>query len=47
MNKFPEFLEFDIGVYVDLFVRWMVRNFQAFFDGNQTSILWVLGYLEQ
>jgi len=37
---FPETLRFEIGIYVDQFVKWMMRDFGAFFDGVSAGVLW-------
>lgn len=42
MNEFPEILKFELGMYVDLFVKWLVNNFGDFFDALGDGILWFL-----
>jgi glycine betaine/proline transport system permease protein len=42
MHEFPEQLEFSIGVYIDIFIEWLVLNFEGFFNGVSATILWVL-----
>lgn len=38
--SFPETLSLEIGIYVDQFVKWMMRDFGGFFDGVSTGVLW-------
>ena len=42
MLEFPEFFRFEFGVYVDLFVKWLIRNFGGFFGVLEEGILWIL-----
>ncbi|MEB1808973.1 MAG: proline/glycine betaine ABC transporter permease [Bacillaceae bacterium] len=46
MNNFPEFFEFNLGKYIELFVKWLDTNFSAFFDGIGTPLLWVMVNIE-
>jgi glycine betaine/proline transport system permease protein len=39
MGSFPETLRFELGVYVDQFVRWLQTNFEWFFDFIKKIIL--------
>ncbi|AKL96751.1 ABC-type proline/glycine betaine transport system, permease component [Clostridium aceticum] len=39
MYEFPEFLKFELGVYVDSFVKWLVNNFDSVFDALGANIL--------
>ncbi|MCC5910503.1 MAG: proline/glycine betaine ABC transporter permease [Clostridiaceae bacterium] len=39
MSQFPEFLKFELGIYVDQFVKWLMNNFGGFFDFLQAFIL--------
>ncbi len=42
MNEFPEFLRFQLGVYVEQFVKWLIVNFGTFFNVLEEGILWFL-----
>ncbi|MDD4570069.1 MAG: ABC transporter permease subunit [Tepidanaerobacteraceae bacterium] len=42
MNTFPDFFQFDPGIYVEALVRWLTINFQGFFDALTTIIKWVV-----
>src|SRR5690554_6791630 len=39
MGKFPETLRFELGNYVDTFVRWLQENFDWLFDIIKNGIL--------
>lgn len=47
MNNFPEFFRLKIGIYVDNFVKWLMRDFGDFFDGVSDGILWFLVKMEK
>jgi glycine betaine/proline transport system permease protein len=42
MGEFPEFVQIKIGLYADMLVKWLIQNFQGFFDGLSDGILWTL-----
>ncbi|MDW7651775.1 MAG: proline/glycine betaine ABC transporter permease [Bacillota bacterium] len=42
MSQFPEFLRFELGVYVDNLVKWLLNNFSGLFDAIYTAGLWML-----
>lgn len=42
MNKFPDFYQIDLGVYVEAFVHWLTLNFQGFFDALTVGIKWIV-----
>lgn len=42
MSNFPDSIRVKAGVYADTFVRWLMENFQGFFDGLSDGILWSL-----
>jgi len=46
MNEFPELFRFEIGIYVDQFVKWLLRNFEQAFDAISRGILWFLLKIE-
>ncbi len=39
---FPELFTINIGQYVESFVKWLVRNYDFFFDAIKQGILWFL-----
>lgn len=39
MGAFPESIRFELGVYVDIFVKWLQENFEGFFDFIKNIIL--------
>lgn len=47
MREFPEFLQFEIGIYVDRFVKWLMNNFGEVFEAISTGILWFLLRVEE
>jgi glycine betaine/proline transport system permease protein len=32
MTTFPEFIKLDVGIYIDILVKWLLHNFDWFFD---------------
>lgn len=46
MQEFPEFIRFKIGIYVELFVEWLLANFMAIFDALNKGIGWILLNIE-
>ena len=42
MNEFPSFLKMELGIYVEIFVKWLATNFGSFFDAIGDGILWFL-----
>jgi glycine betaine/proline transport system permease protein len=46
MHEFPDFFRLEIGIYVDMFVDWLLHNFQNGFDAISRGILWVLLKIE-
>jgi glycine betaine/proline transport system permease protein len=42
MNQFPKFLQFDLGLYVEMFVQWLKNNFSTVFDAFSASVIWFL-----
>jgi len=46
MNNFPEFLTFNLGVYVEKFVKWLDINFGDFFEAVSNAILWLMIHIE-
>lgn len=47
MMNFPEFIKFDLGIYIDFFVKWLLHNFSWFFDPVKEGMLWFLLRVEQ
>lgn len=47
MREFPEFLQFEIGIYVDRFVKWLMNNFGEVFEAISKGILWFLLRVEE
>lgn len=43
--NFPD-IRFDLGYYIDLFVRWIQTVFGGFFDGISNVVLWMLLRIE-
>ncbi|PKM89364.1 MAG: choline ABC transporter permease subunit [Firmicutes bacterium HGW-Firmicutes-12] len=42
MKTFPEFIKLDVGIYIDIFVKWLLHNFNWFFDPVKEFMLWIL-----
>jgi len=40
--EFPEFFEINLGQYVESFVKWLVHNYDFFFDAIKEGVLWFL-----
>ena len=47
MISFPEIINFKIGIYVDFFVKWLMKNYGSVFDAIGASILWFLMIVEK
>jgi glycine betaine/proline transport system permease protein len=41
-GKFPVLLRFEVGIYVDMLVSWLIDNFAGFFDGITGFGIWFL-----
>jgi glycine betaine/proline transport system permease protein len=46
MFEFPEFLQLNIGGYIDSFVEWLTVTFGNFFDAFSNIIIWFLNNVE-
>lgn len=46
MNNFPETINLKLGIYVEMFVRWLMSNYGNFFDSFSDSILWFMVKME-
>lgn len=46
MNDFPEFIRFEPGVYIEIFVKWLDKNFGEFFEAVTGVIQWLMIYIE-
>ncbi|MDT8861310.1 proline/glycine betaine ABC transporter permease [Alkalihalobacillus sp. MEB130] len=46
MNNFPDSLRFELGKYIETFVRWLEANFSGLFDAISASLLWVMVHME-
>ncbi len=44
--RFPDYLQFELGIYVESFVRWLMLNFGIYFDSIKGAILWFLMRIE-
>lgn len=42
MFEFPDIFQFEIGVYVERFVKWLTDNYTVFFDMIKDGVLWFL-----
>lgn len=42
MNGFPDYFKIEIGKYIDIFVKWLTRNFEVVFDTLKDGIMWFL-----
>ena len=42
MQTFPEFISFKLGIYVEIFVEWLLDNFMGFFEVLNKVILFCL-----
>ena len=40
--EFPELFEINIGKYVESFVKWLVHDYDFFFDAIKDGVLWFL-----
>ncbi len=40
--EFPEFFNINIGKYVEVFVKWLVHDYDFFFDAIKEGVLWFL-----
>lgn len=47
MKSFPTAFELELGIYIDIFVRWLQSNFKGFFDAIKKGILFVLLNIEK
>ncbi|MGI6225506.1 MAG: ABC transporter permease [Peptococcales bacterium] len=47
MAGFPEIFRFKIGIYVDLFVKWLMRDFGEVFAAIDSGILYFLVNIER
>ncbi|GAJ12728.1 unnamed protein product, partial [marine sediment metagenome] len=39
---FPEFFTINIGQYVESFIKWLIHNYDFFFDAIKEGVLWFL-----
>ncbi|HBX23141.1 MAG TPA: proline/glycine betaine ABC transporter permease [Desulfotomaculum sp.] len=46
MDSFPASIRFELGVYVDIFVKWLYTNFGDFFDAVSSVVLWLMVNIE-
>lgn len=46
MHNFPSYIKLNLGVYVDIFVKWLLKNFGSVFDAIIDGILWFLVKME-
>lgn len=46
MMSFPEQLQFQLGIYVEIFVKWLLKNFGPVFDSINDALLWLLLQIE-
>lgn len=42
MDNFPGFIQIRFGLYVDQFIKWLIKNFGYVFDAISQGILWFL-----
>lgn len=42
MNSFPSYIQFKLGIYIEIFIKWLMKNFSAVFDSFIATILWFL-----
>ena len=47
MYDFPDFFRMEIGNYVDMFVKWLMRDFGEVFDAISDGILFFLLNVEK
>lgn len=47
MNGFPETIRWEIGIYIDMFIKWLMRDFGELFDAISSGILWFLVRMEK
>ncbi|MGI6588381.1 MAG: ABC transporter permease [Peptococcia bacterium] len=46
MQVFPESINFKLGIYVEIFVKWLLDNFMGFFEALNKGILFCLLQVE-
>lgn len=46
MNEFPEIIQFEVGIYVDRFIKWLLVNYSGFFDSIRVVLLWFIVKVE-
>jgi len=46
MMQFPGYLQFELGIYVEFLVKWLIHNYGNFFDTIKTGLLWFLLNIE-
>ncbi len=46
MFEFPDIFQFEIGVYVERFVKWLTDNYTVFFDIIKDGVLWFLLHIQ-
>lgn len=43
---FPEQITFELGKYVDMFIRWLNTNYGEVFDAIRAAVFWLLYWIE-
>ena len=39
---FPEFFKINLGQYIESFIKWLIHNYDFFFDAIKQGVLWFL-----
>ena len=40
--EFPEFFKINLGQYIESFIKWLIHNYDFFFDAIKQGVLWFL-----
>lgn len=46
MDSFPESIRFELGIYIDIFVKWLYTNFGDVFNAISSVVLWLMINIE-
>ena len=46
MTSFPETIRFEVGIYVEKFIKWLLVNYSDVFDAIRVGLLWFIVKVE-